>query len=61
MTAAAVLDRLALLACASSMAIVLAWIVFHPIIAVFLQIAMVLGALVWRFVGVHPAGPEFRA
>ena len=55
------LDRIALLASASSIAIALAWIVFHPIIAVFLQIAMVLGALVWRFVGVHPAGPEFRA
>ena len=30
-------------------ALVLGWIVFNPLVAVFLQLAMVLIALAWRF------------
>lgn len=43
------LDRLALVGCAFLLFLVLVWIVFHPLIAVLLQLAMVLLALAWRF------------
>ena len=43
------LDRLALVGCALLVFLVLLWIVFHPLVAVFLQVTMVLLALVWRF------------
>ena len=46
-----VLDRLALLACALFVDLVLAYIVFHPMIAVYLQLGMVMAALAWRFGG----------
>ena len=47
------LDRLALVACAVMVALVLGWIVFHPLVAVFLQLAMVVIALAWRFGANH--------
>jgi hypothetical protein len=54
-TLAALLDRVTLLACASGVVLILAWIVLHPMIAVFLQAGMFLTALVWRLAGFGPA------
>jgi hypothetical protein len=54
MTAEGVLDGLALIACALFVILVLAWIVLHPFVAVFLQASFLLTALGWRF-GAHAA------
>jgi Flp pilus assembly protein TadB len=43
------LDRLALVGCAFLVFLALAWIVLHPLVALFLQLVMVLLALAWRF------------
>jgi hypothetical protein len=53
MNAGDLLDRLALVACAVLVFLVLGWVVLHPLLAVFLQLAMVLIALAWRFGGHH--------
>ena len=53
MNAGGLLDRLALVACAVIVFLVLGWVVLHPLIAVFLQLAMVSIALAWRFGGNH--------
>ena len=53
MTSGGLLDRLALVACALIVALVLVWVVFNPIVAVFRQLAMVVIALAWRFGGNH--------
>jgi hypothetical protein len=49
MTFADLVDRLTLVACALFVDLALAWIVFHPIVAVYAQLGMVAAALAWRF------------
>lgn len=53
MTRSGLLDRLALVACALLLVLILGWIAFHPLVAVFLQLTMVLIALASRFGGIH--------